>query len=115
MDRREAHDYVVAVRFVLQSNYTKYIAELSNDPLDYENKYPRSLAAAYEILHIRGQELTRPDHQIGMSFTNVEVQMVPGIDGRVYPQVECFGCHEKGNRLVQCPEAAAAGAAVNGT
>ena len=49
-DRREAHDYVVAVRFVLQNNYPKYIAKLSNDQLDFENKYPRSLAAASEIL-----------------------------------------------------------------
>ena len=36
-DRREAHDYVVAVRFVLQSNYLKNIADLSNDQLDCEN------------------------------------------------------------------------------
>ena len=36
-DRREAHDYVVAVRFVLQSNCLKNIADLSNDQLDCEN------------------------------------------------------------------------------
>ena len=36
-DRRGAHDYVVAMRFVLQSKYPKYIAKLSKDQLDYEN------------------------------------------------------------------------------
>ena len=35
--RREAHDFVVAVRFVVQSNYPKYITELSDNQLDYEN------------------------------------------------------------------------------
>ena len=58
-DRHEARDYAGAVRFVLQSNYPKYIAELSNDHLDHENKYPRTLAAAYEILHFRGPESPR--------------------------------------------------------
>ena len=64
-DRREAHDYAVAVRFVLQSNYPKYIAELSNAQMNYENKYPRSLATAYEILRRRGPESSRPDHPAG--------------------------------------------------
>ena len=34
VDRREANNYVLAVHFVLQSNYPKYIAEPSNDQLD---------------------------------------------------------------------------------
>ena len=42
-DRRESHDCAVGLRFVLQSNYPKYIVELSNNQLDHENKYPRSL------------------------------------------------------------------------
>ena len=84
-DRPEAHGYVVAVRFVLQSNYPKYIAELSSDQLDHENKYPRSLASAYEILYLHGPEFSRPEHQAGVAFTNVGVQPVPGDDGCVYP------------------------------
>ena len=43
MDHREAHNCIVAVRFVLQSNYPKYIAKLSNDQLDYENNFPGDL------------------------------------------------------------------------
>ena len=66
----------------------------------------------HEILQLCGPESSRPDHQTGVSFTNVEVQLVPGIDSRVYPQVACFGCHKKDHRFFQCPEAAAAGAVV---
>ena len=41
------------------------------------------------------------------------MQQGPGIDGRMNPQVECFGCHNKGHRLAQRPKAAAAGDVVN--
>ena len=45
----------------MNSNYRKYIESLSNDYLDNENKYPRTLAAAYEIMHLRGPESSRPE------------------------------------------------------
>ena len=66
-DHREAQDYAVAVLFVLQLDYPK----LSNDQLDYENKYHMSLAAACEIFHLRGPESSHPDHQADVAFTNV--------------------------------------------
>ena len=66
-----------------------------------------------DILHLRAPDSSHPEHQADVAFTNVEVQPVPGIDGRAYPQVECFGCQNNGHRLSHCPEAAAAGAVVN--
>ena len=39
-------------------------------------------------LHMKSPESFRPEHQAGVAFTNFEVQLLPGIDGRVYLQVE---------------------------
>ena len=61
-DILEAYNYDVAVRFVMQSNYRNYIAELRNDYLDNKNNYPRTLASAYEIMRLRGPESSRPEH-----------------------------------------------------
>ena len=72
-DIREVCECDVAVRFVMHSNYRKYIEALSNDHFDNENKYPRTLALAYEIMHLCGLESSRPKHQAGVSFTNAGV------------------------------------------
>ena len=111
-DRLEARDYCMAVRFVEQSNSVKYVTELNNAQLEGENKYPRTLEAAYEILLLRGPEAHRQNHQAGVAFaTGATVAggangrtIVPGTDGRTFGNIDCRTCGGWGHYAQQCPQ-----------
>jgi Reverse transcriptase (RNA-dependent DNA polymerase) len=110
-DRMEARDYCIAVRFIEQSNSTKYITELNNAQLEGDNKYPRTLEAAYEILLLRGPEVHRQNHQSGVAFTTVAAGaaaggrvIVPGTDGRTFANIDCRDCGGWGHYAQQCPQ-----------
>ena len=109
-DRLAALNYAVAVKFVLHSNYPKYITELSNDMLHDIDNYPRSLDAAYEVLQLRGPESTpRAVHQDGVAFANISSgnrghrASVTGRDGQTHAHITCFGCNSQGHYRSQCP------------
>ena len=51
-------DYTIAVRFVLQSNYPKYVIELANDMLHGVDNYPRTLDGAFDVLQLHGPLFT---------------------------------------------------------
>ena len=75
-DRRDTHDYAVGLRFVWHSNYPKYIVELSSNQLDHENRYPRSLASANEMQHLRGAESSHSEHQAGVALPTLKCSRV---------------------------------------
>jgi hypothetical protein len=52
VDCAAALEYRIAVRFVMQSNYPKYVTELANDMLHGVDNYPRTLDDAYEVLQL---------------------------------------------------------------
>ena len=67
-DNRASQDKTVASMFVMHSAYPKYITELHNAMLEGDDRYPLTLEAAYEIMHLRGPEHIRGAQQAGLEF-----------------------------------------------
>ena len=103
-DKLKGRHKAVAVHFVLNSSYPKYVAELHYDMLNEEDHYPMDLATAYEIMHLRGPENVRGAvHHEGVAFANVEGRVpVPGRNGRVYAHIDCRICNNPGHFADQC-------------
>ena len=105
-DNTEASDKCIAVSFITNSSYPKYVNELHNALLDGNDNYPNTLEEAYEIMHLRGPEMTRTHHQEGVAFATVGAQngtVVPGRNGRSFPNIKCHGCEAMGHYSEQCP------------
>jgi hypothetical protein len=132
-DRAAVLDYTIAVRFVIQSNYPKYVIELANDMLHGVDNYPRTLDAAFDVLQLRGPESVPIVHHEGVAFANVgggggtanggrvgggagagggaggdgRAQsggpVIPGRNGQVRADIQCHSCNEFGHFANHCP------------
>jgi hypothetical protein len=128
-----ALDYMIAVRFVMQSNYPKYVIELANDMLHGVDNYPRTLDGAFDVLQLHGPESVPVVHHEGVAFANVgggggtanggrggggagagggiggdgRAQsghpVVTGRNGQVRADIQCHSCNEFGHFANHCP------------
>ena len=113
----EAYNRMIAYEFLMGCSTSKSLElkkELQNDHAKGDNKYPKNLEKAVEMVsNYKGssnipQRRREQDQQSTSNDTQREsvgfAQVVAGRDGRSHPRIECHNCHKKGHYANQCPD-----------
>ena len=114
----EGYNRVVAYEFLMGCNTQKAIdlrKSLQNDQAKSKNNYPETLEKAIELIaNFRGDnnvnKAKRKDQQRSGGGTQEGTresvgfaQVVPGDDGREFPNITCNRCGKKGHCANHCP------------
>ena len=121
----EAYSRIIAYEYLMgcSSNKAKELRkELANDHAKGNNKYPKDLETAVEMVtNYRGSGgpnlQKRQEHRSASNKNNNNhnpnimkesigfVQVVAGKDGQTHPKIDCYHCNKKGHYANQCPQA----------
>ena len=119
-----ARDQYLAISFLLGGNRTKYgqlVADLQNSYILGEDKYPKDLEEAYDMMlgysplvvpSSLSEQSTKDLYTSGVSFYQVKErkgannstkQLVPGVSGKVHKNITCYVCDNVGHYANDCP------------
>ena len=124
---KKAQDQYLAVSFLLggtSSKYNQLVANLQNSYILGEDKYPKDLEEAYNMMlsyspllatSTSSEKSTKELYTTGISFhqTNDEnnavdkgqrqLNITSGASGKVFENVKCFACESLGHYANNCP------------
>ena len=121
---KKARDQYLAIAFLLggtRSKYSQLVAELQNSYILGEDKYPKDLEGAYDMMldysplastTTLSDKTTKDLYTTGISFyqnvgdDNEEINqtpLVPGVSGKVHKNVKCYACDNMGHYANDCP------------
>lgn len=103
----KATERSTAVAFMLGCDRTRYgrlIEDLENDYLQGENKYPKTISEAYNLLTNWKQERNgwRAPSTDGVAFTNIDDKVKIPRSGKAH--ITCHRCEQKGHYASECPD-----------
>jgi hypothetical protein len=112
--RLEARERYLAVAFIMGADKRRYsglIRDIENNYLTGDNKYPKNVTAAYNLLVKWKGDSTRPRYAAsdGVAFTNDGGDGVALATGgrprnKDVSKIECFNCGEMGHYSSDCPK-----------
>jgi hypothetical protein len=112
-DKEEAKQRILANQFVRSANYRyeTFRRELEHSTLNGRDEYPKSIAAALEIMERRGDNaVVHPPDGSGVAFATTSAADVDttggdtqqaGAGGR-HAHIQCFACGQMGHYANQC-------------
>ena len=99
------------------SRYKNLMSDLKSGAHLGRDEYPKSVAAAHDLMNRSSGQMEKHNSnsntniisggsflQTGSADRDGSNDPVPGTDGRLLPNIQCYNCENKGHYSGQCPD-----------